>query len=356
MIFNKEELNFLELYSLLADNKDPRKNDKVQIKAKKDENIVIFSQFSEEATLITKLEKKVDEEFTLILPSPKLYSLIRTLSDNTILKIEKSGIFFNSNKYDFEKVDFELNDTDHFLMLSEKENDNKKVIKQVDKAFLLKPYIGKNELAVIHLNNNYFISALSEGTVIAAMKTLENKNINFYFPKIIIDIAKLANIKEIEFDLFEELGIYYFKINKTTIFMVNKENSLPDIFSDDIKKIYEHNYNIIINKNELLESLKRIKIIAMNNIDSRILCAFKDSKMYIESKDNDYACEIINAKIDKELENYSGYLSAVILDNIINNITSENIILKINPDKESIAIKLESESKDTFFIHCLFNY
>ena len=66
MKFTKEELNFLGIYNVCSDTKNPL-SDKLQIQASKDGKVV-FSLHSTEADLVTELNNNDGEEFSVIYP------------------------------------------------------------------------------------------------------------------------------------------------------------------------------------------------------------------------------------------------------------------------------------------------
>jgi hypothetical protein len=359
MVFTKEELSFLEMYSQNSD-REVVKNDKLQIKTRKD-GFVIFSQFSSELTFITKLAKPVDEEFTVLLPVTKIAGLIKVISDTTEITITKDFVKFNDSIYEFEKQNFELIDTDHFLQLCELGGE-KRTIKSLKLAYPMINYTGKDKLNCVSVSDEYFVACMSNDTVSAAVWTGEKASEDFYLSKAVIKLLSSYDVDEVELDIFVDQSFYSFKVEGTFVCNTPKPYMLPDLFDNDIKEIYEHPYKVFMSKKDLLTALNRIQVVSSGNVNNRIYCTFNKDSFSIESKDSGYAIEKVNAETDIQLteknDNWENQIivSSALLSLIAKDLKGEYIRIYTSPSKDTIACKITDEFEKTFFIHCLFKY
>ena len=100
-------------------------------------------------------------------------------------------------------------------------------------------------------------------------------------------------------------------------------------------------------------ALKRISVITNSNFKDRIFITFRESCILLENKDGMFGEEKIKANVDSILFGKIIVLQSNVLVNIINNIDSKEIIIKLDEDVDNMAVItiMANDNKiDKFFI------
>jgi len=357
MRFLKEELSFLKLYSMLSDNRSFL-NDKICIESVSKTKTVTFSQLSHKFNLITKINKEIkdDEDFSLIINVNIFYQLISSLPNNTYVNITKDGIFFNSSKYDLQKYEGDYSVVSKFEEAISLKETAIFSINEIDKMVLLKNYCGKDELDTIALIEGNFVAS-NRTDITGVIKTNNDKNLIFYFPSDFVSIINLQNLKSIDIKTVEynDKNITYFILNNIIVIINEFTYALKNIFVEEIKRLYDHNTKILVDKNSFLEVLSRIAIVSKDNIYNRIFISFDNTNIIIESKDVGYSVEKIPyISIDPSLVGIKIILSVNNLKTIIQSLTGKQVYIKASADEDAVAVSFEDENKDRFYIHTLY--
>lgn len=350
MKFTKQELLFLELYQTCADTRNVL-HDKLIIKTDKENNKVVFAQISYEASLFTTLEKEVEKDFVVILETNNIFSMIRLTQDNEEIFISKDKIKIGKNStYDFKKYNFDVSILDGFLELKDPVESIQ--IKELNKLNILKPFIGIDNFSMIKLFNEWAVA--SNSTDITGAVQTENKEVDFVIPRILLRIIQKIKSDNLSFEKYsiQDNEVYYkIKVGSTSIFLPEVESKLQDIFNEEIRELYYHKNKAVIKKENLLLALRRIFISAIKNTYNRVILNFEKDNLKIVSKEFDYAEENINAIIDEEIVGTKISLSASYLMTIIDLVEGEDISILCTKDPDIVAITIEGEKKDKFFIH-----
>ena len=350
MKFTKQELLFLELYQTCADTRNVL-HDKLIIKTDKENNKVVFAQISYEASLFTTLEKEVEEDFVVILETNNIFSMIRLTQDSEEIFISKDKIKIGKNStYDFKKYQFDVSILDSFLEL--KDPTESIQIKELNKLNTLKPFIGIDNFSMIKLFNGWAVA--SNSTDITGAVQTENKEVDFILPRILLQVIQKVKSDNLDFEKFyiQDNEVYYkIKVGNTNIFLPEVESKLQDIFDSEIRELYYHENRIKVKKESINLALRRIFISAIKNTYNRIILNFEKDNIKIVSKEFDYAEENIGAIVDEEVIGTKISLSASYLMTIIDLIKGEDITILCTKDPDIVAVTLEGEKKDKFFIH-----
>jgi hypothetical protein len=358
MIFVKEELSFLNIYTKCADNKQPQ-NDKFQIKANKESQQVIFSQISDGAIVTTPIYKKVDSEFVGVYPIAQFVAIIASLPKEAEVDIQNDGIHFNGNHYEFEKFAYEAVFTDVEISIEDVIKNNSDSIEILDFGISKNSLMGLETDGVdaIKVTNGYFVSTLTLESITCAYKTKNKPEINFFIPKLIVSLCNEAKKEKV---ILKKIGsgniqFHYTIIDHTTIIFTEKEYQTPDVFNADIVSIYETPSKIVINKNEFKEVLNRIKVFSSKNLYTRVKCSTTNNKFTIESKEpnSGYAVEHIDAEIDTDLQNQELAFAAsqAYLSNVVSVLKGEKVVINTRPySPDNPVMRITDEFNEDFFI------
>jgi hypothetical protein len=355
MIFNKEELSFLGMYYKCADTKLSQ-NDKFQISANKETQKVIFSQFSDNATIITKLDKIVDENFTGVYSVGQFASLIQSIPSESAIHIKTDGVYFNDNKYEFEKFNFNdvFNDVDTLLLSMESPQENTIVINDFLKTS--KSLMGQGVFDCVALSKGNFVSTMSLDTLTCSYKTSNDVALKMYIPKLAVLLCNEMKLDIVTFNTgkLADKDFNFITIKNTHIIFARRDYDVADIFDEEMVEMYEHKSIVTIKKEVLKEALNRIKVVASKAIHSRIYCSCTNNKFKIESKEQNssQALELVDAQVDKDLiDNSSFIISQSHLSTIISYFRGENIVIYApNNFVDGVVIKISDEIGEDFFI------
>lgn len=353
MKFTKQELLFLEMYAACSDTRNIL-HDKLIIKTDIENKKVIFAQISYDASLYTEIAKNdIDKDFTVIYDVNTFCSIIRLTPETEEIFIDGEKIKFGKNStYDFKKYNL---DSSIINKLAVKNTTNNEVIiKDLSKVNLLKSFIGVDSFAMISIFNNYFVA--SNSTDITGAVSTENKNVNFILPKTLLQLISLLKLNELKFEKINLDNSFFNKIivNNTNIYLPERESKIENIFEKNIRDLYYHNTKSIVKKSDLLLALQRISITTSQNIYNRVCLIFEIDKIHIVNNEVGHAEEIISAQSDKVLNGVKISLSASYLKMMASLIDGENVVLLISPDSDAVAITLEGDTKDRFFVHNLY--
>ena len=359
MKFTKESLSFLGIYAKCADTKQAQ-NDKFQIKASTVEKSVTFSQFSDSAIVITKLDTDVDVDFTGIYPIGQFLALIQSVPNDAMLDIKSDGIYFNNNKYEFEKFSLEASfaDTEKFIELIALDGES---IKVTDFSKTKSSLIGNDDMGFVSILNENFVSSISGDTITCSYKTGNEKDSAFFIPKLAVTLCNEAKLESATFykRTLGDNDFYFVALGKTNIIFQHKDynKDILGLFTEETKAMYDHEYRIRIKKDSLKDALNRIKVFSSKNIYSRIYCATTNNQFKVESKEQNsgYAVELIEADMDDHLkeQDHLFCISQAYLSTVISYLKGELIIIHADRySSEGVAIKITDEIGDDFFILC----
>jgi hypothetical protein len=348
MIFTKQELEFLTLFQLCADPKDVIGRNFQIKKIKKD--TIRFFQTNNNAIIYKDVNAVDVEDFCCNYPTDKIVQLVKSCSENEKITFKKSSIKMgNRSEYKFEQINYDVSSDEK--MVENESIDFKNTIHLVDleKINVIKSYIGNDSgFDAVSLTNNYFV-ATNKTDADGFIKTSNNYDKRLFLSKLMVGIISSFKIKEL--DLYTDDKKYVFIHNDTCIIIPLGDYKIPDYFIEKYKKFYKFDDKLKVNKSELLIALNRINIFSKDNIHTRIFLTFEDNKIKIESKDKNYAIEIIKADIDKNLIGHYFITSASHLINSIANINSDIVTFQIKPDKNEVAFSIWQENEERFFIH-----
>jgi len=351
MKIKRSELEFLEIFSMCVDNKNPL-NDKFQVKSNGTD--VVFTQMSNEATIIKAFESK--ETINVMFPTNQFTQLIKSFSADTEIDITDKGVVVGESKYEFEKVDYELPSTEQLYQKTKSDDFTESfTLSDIKKMNTVKFCMGQEDLATIALMENSFVAS-NKSDITGVIKTANTFDKEFYFSKGIISILLKYGFDSISVDIEDDF--YHLSVNDVDMFVAFKEFSLPNILSEDFKTIYEHPYECSVVKKDIQEILGRIKVFASSTVERRIHVTFKDKEMIVESKEKDsgYAVEKIKATYSDELEGHHIILSVSSFSTLISYLTGNTVMIRAINEKDANVIKIYDEIGDMFFIQCLYSY
>jgi hypothetical protein len=357
MIFTKKDLKFLKLYASYTEANPTGQN--FQIK-KIDNNTIQFSQIGANVLLFTRISqplKNIPDKYCYNFPTDQVSQLLNICKDDDSVIIEENTIYFGkSSKYEFTQVPYNINSEEKVMedILLNYALKRPSSLKELQKISAIKYFIGTRPgLGFVSFINNHFVS--SNSFDYGFVKTINNSSNVIAIPKLMLDIISSLKLKEVE--ILEDNEKLFF-INEGTYVIIPKEKCLlENFFEDKWKQYYEFPEKINVKRENILEALNRINILAKDNEDTRISLSFTADTIKFESKGkNGNAEEIVPAIIDNKLKGHNIAIASITLLNAIDLLEEENLILQISPDKQAFCISVWQENKERFFVISLLPY
>lgn len=368
MKFTKQELSFLDLFSMYVDSSIGQFGDKV-IMIKQDDHVLFLQKGRDDILFTKKIEKEAEDFEPIIYETQKLNQIIKYLPDNSDIEIDGTKISVSEDiQYEFESFDYGVDNSSFTTivdLLDDLGSATKKVsLVDVDKIANIYQFMGErlfsfdsfDNLNLIAYFNNYYVAS-DRYHVTAAVQNASSIDEDFYFHSIVYSVAKYLDEKDVDIHIFkdesdeDDTGKCVMNFGDLSVFFPHTEEScLPNILEDDKKEFYEHNDYIVIEKDKLLSVLQRIMIITNAELKDRVFITFSKNNIVIESKDNGYAKEVLPVK-ESNLENdISFILSSKYLVSTVKLIDKSNILIKI-PDEDGVAIKVQgSDDESKFYV------
>jgi len=374
--FKQEELNFLLLYAICA-NEKTEITDKFQILSIENSTDVVFLQLGMEVRFITILkDKNINKDsFVLTYQTQKFSEILKyCFKDDEIVITSTHVNFGKASKYTFESFDnTEYLKIDAIMKLLEKSNSCQKMeFFDFEKVNLIKSYLGENSqgLDTIGFFNNHFVTTnRTDGSGI--IKTKNNIDKNYYFPVMLYQMYNYLKLQSVFIYDIEDESTHemMFKYNDTYLFFSKVDAQLkldkdggddsdlfPNILSDKIKKMYYHDTFVEINKEELLRILRKISAVTSSEFFNRIFLSFKEDKIIIETKDIAECYEEIKCNIPKDLLNIILVCGISYAINMISSVPGKDIVVRFPNSVDNIYTMCYSDKEETvIFIQNLYN-
>lgn len=354
-MFTKKDLQFLFLYDIGSDTKTAMHN-KLFIQANSKKQSYLFAQISENVCFLTEIKKDVTEDFTVLIPVGQMIELLNVCSDDEEVSFNSNGVKFSSGTYSFEQEEYDYSSLSDLLSLVNKKPDKVLNIKDLEKLDIVFPYIGVDGMNTIAVMENYFVAGNRKNSIGAVKTSNTIDDLVYLNSKVILLLSKLSEIKEVDILYYDEDALEMLKIGNTNIIINKLEYTLPNIF-EQYREDFLHPNKVIVNKDNILSVLKRIKVVAKNNFENRIELKFNENNIEIVSEENksSFAKEKVTATVPQNIVGQSMILSINVLLSMIKSL-DDNIVFLVEEQKEepSIATTIQDEKDDKFFIHVIY--
>ena len=363
MQFTKQQLSFLKLYLNVSDTKSFL-GDKINIKCIDDK--IYFSLYGTDTKVITTFDNTNNETFENNYYVSKLANIINACKESETITIEQDLIKFGKNaEYNLESMSCNI-DTPPNKYLEILNSDYESKYNLVDISRIFKSFISNTneDYKIISLQDNHFVTY--NDTVVAISQTnndiAETLNLS---PVLLTIVDYLSKEKKINFERDggltlkklqggEFYGVSYSNIN---IFIEIKNSKLPYVFDDEIVARYNHKTKVSMDNEEFKSALKRIDFLTRDNIENRVYFVIDEGIVKLESRDSQKGYELVNAKVDSELEGFTTILNASYLNNIVSFLKNfANIEIQIENSKDLSAVKIvgvndAGAESDFYFVH-----
>lgn len=330
MKFEKEQLNFLHLFSLYADNSI--NGDKTRVLIQDDK--IYFCQFGLDSKLIYVMNNIHNiENNEHIFVTSQLNSLIKMCKDDDVIEIKDGYIILGSNaKYKISEYEYE--DVSPLEVIDYFNTANKIIIKELNKINMVKDFVGKDTgYNVIAIMNNHFVTY---NEFVLGFVSTENIIKNDMIPFSMQKFIEYMNMDEMEFSNIND-NFYGISLNdKLYCVFEKRQHHIPFIFDEEYTGLYEHTNKIIVDTKELKQKLQRISIVSKENLGNKIYIECDKNKIKLQTREEPIGEEVFDADVESELEGFYVKVYCGYLQSIVNKIVDEKIEIWITPDKETI--------------------
>jgi len=364
--FKKDELGFLSLFNMCQDTKSLH-GDKVKIANIKGTKDIIFCQRNTKGIInfsILKDKNVNDEKFSFIFEIDKLYKMSSLCGKEEDIVIKKEGINFGTkSSYKFESYD-DLNDLiddakiyDTFVsgfkkseVLEIKDFD---LIKNIEFSIGAE---GFNNIAILKdekEEKTFFVTSDGESITSSILTTNDIQEDN-WIDNDLYKITKLVDKdnKEFKVDINRKDGTYFYSLGNNIYTIVPLcESNIFNIFKEENKSLYEHKNKFSFKKHDFINALEKIMVVTSVKYKNRIFIYLEKDSVTIENKEGISGKEVIDAKIDKDLQDKYFLIQAPSLLKAIKELNNENITIRIDSDIDNCnVVKVEAEGVNKFFI------
>lgn len=352
MLFKKKSLEFLKVFQVCPMSNE-QEADKLQIISK--EGKVYFSLMTPTVKLIKEEPCTDYEEISMSISLSKFNTMMTFCKDDDDISISAEGkIKFGSNsEYTFETFDFNIDEfNDTISSVVEGELIEIKDLSKIDKVAFS---IGTEpELACLAFQDNNFVSyksnTQSNAKTLSYTKTDNEVKDNFFLPLTFFKLYSIYKFTEISFKKLSENSIYL-EINGIKIYMAVGDYSIPYIFDEGIRAKFDHTQAVSIDKEILRTALSRIKVLNQATTYNRVFIYFNsDNTIKVEIKDECKGFETVPANIANTLYDFYIVVSVVSLFEVLSNIPTEKIIIKLENNDDLATMKITDEKETQYHI------
>ena len=351
MDFKKKDLEFLKVYQSCVDT-NSFNGDKLNIIFDKEKSKVYFTLFTDDVKFIKEIHSKIDENFVMSINLVQFNQMASFCKDDDIIDITRGKIKFgNNSEYNFETYDFNMEDFNYILNM-ELDGDilNITDLLKIDKISfsigLEDSARNRSNLACIAYQDGYFVTY--NGSVCSFIKTENKINENFYLPKMFYKLYQIYKFKEISLKVISD-NFLFMNVNDMKIYLARFDYGIPYIFGEDLKKKYEHENHILIDKDNFKTAISRLKVLGQKTNLHRVFIYFNDI-LKIEIKDEYCGFESVTSEyIDENIKNSYVICNILLLHDILNNYKENFIKIKTSLDGNS-PLKIEDEKNKVCYL------
>lgn len=360
----KKDLEFLSIYNFCSD-KNALYSDKFLMSSMTDSTDILFCQINSKNIVTTTIleGKNVNKKkFSYIFITSDFYKMCSLCSDTDNITIKNDGIVFGSgNTYKFESYDdlidiYDLKKIDKFinLALNKIEIKSFNIFKEIDFCVGTGLYDNFALLWDNLIKKNYLVACDKDNIT----GVIQNDNIEIksdhYFDSIIYKLLGRINKKftDLLIEVNDKDKYYRYTIDKNNYIIIPfVESMIFNIFDDSSKELYEHKFEFIFKKAEMIKALERILVVTNASLDNRVFITLGASSITIENKDGITGKETVSASINVNIKNKTFVTQAHVLLMAIKELNKEDIIIKIDSDVDNCnVIKVEAKDINKFFI------
>lgn len=351
---SKDELSFLNYFDIAKSSASGNAKEKLQITSQDDKTY--FSLFSNELIVISSIDK-YERDFDVVIDIDDFYSVIKNISQNQSISLDKNVLSFNETKYVFEEHIVTLPSYSDYLDVINN-NDPDFVVKDLmleNNFSIALDFIGERDTSSIEYVNDHFVATNKVKACMIKNKKTSIKN-ELVFSKVLCNFLNKAKLKSIDISCYtsESSSYYVIKIDHTYIISSIPEYKLPNLFDSKFMKMYNHTSKLEIDKNALLEALKRIKIVTKFDIVSRAINFYAyEGKIVLKADDTKTsasALETIPAQVDSELHNFFTRFNSNYLQVILQYIESNVVKIYVSSLSDFLVAKITDEKEENIFL------
>jgi hypothetical protein len=331
MILQNKELKFLDFYTNCISTENEL-YDKLFIETNKDEGKIKFYQISKDIYLITELEKQIEEDINLILPTQQFVSLISSNPEETFI-LNNEGIKFKSGEYTFNKYDISNSEIKYFENIIKNNKLEFFSINNFELLSIAMKSCGDDKFKIVTLQEGYLLSS-NKSSKTSILKTENSIIEKIYFSEKILNLlSKYSNNNfSIQLSIDKKENIYIYKLNDSFIIVPLIDNSpIPNLLLDTFKNQYYHSYKLVINKEDFDKAIKRIKILGKTSLNNRIYLSFHENLITLECK-----------------ENTVGYAKEEFVANVPTEVIGNNIVISLNFLVDTVIPGIDKKDKSMY--------
>jgi hypothetical protein len=346
-------LNYLETAKSVSSG-----NAKTKLKITSENGKTYFSLFSNELIVISEIDK-YESDFEVIVDVDDFCSVLKNIPDNVVINLDKNVVSFNETKYTFEDHPITLPEYKEYLEVIQNQSPSYRInnLPLNNNFDIALAFVGERDTSSVEYKDDHFIAT---NKVKACMLKNSDTSIDQHliFSSVLCSFLSKIKLKSIDIDYYNNdsssVSYYVIAIGSTYIISSIPENKLPNLFDDKFMKMYNHAHKIEVNKNYLLEALKRMRIVTkFDSISKAINFHAQQDKIILKGDDTNssaLAVETILASVDSDLINFYSRFNSAYLTTILNYIQSDNVRIYLSNNPEFLVAKITDTDEKNIFL------
>lgn len=356
MIFSSnDELGFLNYFEIAKNISSGNAKNKLKISSEKGKTY--FSLFSNEMILISKIDK-YEKDSDIIIDVDDFYSVIKNVPSQQVLSIEDNTLKFGETKYKFSAHPIVLPDYKEYLETLSSTSPTSTINLNLNNSFAIAlDFVGDRDTSCVEYVNNHFVATNKVKACLLNDVELQSHE-HLIFSPVLCNFLQKAKLKQVSIDVYRndeiEVPYYVVTIGDTYIISPIPNQKLPNLFDAKYVSMYTHSSKLEVNKNDILDALKRMKIVTRFDSDSKGIEFFVEGdKLILKANTNEQsasAIETILINADESLNGFYTRFNSEYLATIISYVSSDIVKIFLSNKKEFMVAKVTDMDENNIFL------
>lgn len=356
MIFSSnDELGFLNYFEIAKNISSGNAKNKLKISSENGKTY--FSLFSNEMILIAKIDK-YEKDSDIIIDVDDFYSVIKNVPSNQVLSVEDNTLKFGETKYTFSTHPIVLPEYKDYLDTISSLSPESTVTLNLNNSFAIAlDFVGERDTSCVEYVNNHFVATNKIKACLLSDEDLQSQE-HLIFSPVLCNFLQKSKLKQVSIDVYnnKEIEVPYYVIAIGDLYVISPipNQKLPNLFDAKYVSMYTHDYNIEVNKQDLLDALKRMKIVTKFDSNSKAIeFSVEGDKLVLKANSNEQtasAVETLSITSDKNLNGFYTRFNSDYLSTILNYISSDRVKIFLSNDKDFMVTKITDLNEKNLFL------
>lgn len=356
MIFSSnDELGFLNYFEIAKNISSGNAKNKLKISSENGKTY--FSLFSNEMILISKMDK-YEKDSDIIIDVDDFYSVIKNVPSNQVLSVEDNTLKFGETKYTFSTHPIVLPEYKDYLETISSVSPTSTLVLNLNNSFAIAlDFVGDRDTSCVEYVNNHFVATNKVKACLLRDIELQSQE-HLIFSPVLCNFLQKAKLKQVSIDIYnsEEIEVPYYVIviGDTYIISPIPNQKLPNLFDAKYVSMYTHDSKIELNKQDIMDALKRMRIVTKFDSNSKAIeFSVEGDKLILKASGNEQsasAVETISITSDSSLNGFYTRFNSEYLATIISYVSSDIVKIFLSNKKDFMVAKVTDMDENNIFL------